>query len=132
MATIVNHYPAIILNTNTPDGYTYLYTQAKKNGLAGSGNPYVFTSSIKDNVYYKFEIPITSSTETAKGTLSCISLYTVPTIEIPSGTTTITQEQANIIQNNDDVTILHGTTQKILYRKFTENKLPNTHEVYFV
>lgn len=61
-----------------------------------------------------------------------ISDIKVPIIEIPAASTTITQEQANIIINNKDVTILYGTTQKIIYRKFTEYELTTTHLAYFV
>lgn len=61
-----------------------------------------------------------------------ISDIKVPIIEIPAGSTGITQEQANIIINNKDVTILYGTTQKIIYRKFTEYELTTTHLAYFV
>lgn len=68
------------------------------------------------------------------GTSSWIAIsdIKVPIIEIPSASTTITQEQANIIINNKDVTILYGTTQKIIYRKFTEYELTTTHLAYFV
>lgn len=68
------------------------------------------------------------------GTSSWIAIsdIKVPIIEIPSASTGITQEQANIIINNKDVTILYGTTQKIIYRKFTEYELTTTHLAYFV
>lgn len=68
------------------------------------------------------------------GTSSWIAIsdIKVPIIEIPTASTGITQEQANIIINNKDVTILYGTTQKIIYRKFTEYELTTTHLAYFV
>lgn len=68
------------------------------------------------------------------GTSSWIAIsdIKVPIIEIPAASTGITQEQANIIKNNKDVTILYGTTQKIIYRKFTEYELTTTHLAYFV